>query len=69
MTHHEEHEHQHEPGSHPGGFEHHASECPYCKHGKFTSSEEEIGALRKYKEDINNQLSYIDRRIDELTRG
>jgi hypothetical protein len=69
MTHHEgSHEHQHEPGSHPGGFEHHAGECPYCKHGEFRNKDEEIDALKKYREDINGQLSYIDRRIEELKK-
>jgi hypothetical protein len=53
MGHHHEghHGHCHEPGSHPGGFMHHAGECPYCKHGKFGSAEEEIDALKKFRED------------------
>lgn len=70
MTHHEgQHEHHHEPGSHPGGFEHHAAECPYCKHGGFRSKEEEIDALKKYREDIDRQKAYIDRRIEDLRKG
>jgi hypothetical protein len=70
MTHHEgHHEHHHQPESHPGDFEHHAGECPYCKHGKFGSKDEEIDALKKFREDVNTQLSDIDRRIEELKKG
>lgn len=67
MTHHEGH-HEHKPGSHPGGFEHHAAECPYCKHGGFSNKDAEIDALQKYREDINRQLSYVERRIEELKK-
>jgi len=70
MTHHEGHpEHSRGHGTHPVGYEHHASECPYCKHGDFRNREEEADALQKYREDVNKQLSYIDRRLEELKKG
>lgn len=69
MTHHEGHHgHRHEHGPHPGGFEHHMGECPYCKHGEFKSKEDEISALEQFKKDISDQMAYIDRRLDELKK-
>jgi hypothetical protein len=35
----------------------------------FTDREDEMDALRKYREDVNNQLSFIDRRLEELKKG
>jgi hypothetical protein len=66
MTHHEGH-HGHAP--HPGGFEHHRGECPYCKHGEFKSKQDEISALENFKKDIGEQLKNVDRRIEELRKG
>jgi hypothetical protein len=69
MTHHEGghgHAHEHHEHPHPGGFKHHG-ECPYCKTGEASmSKEEEISALEKYKNEISEQLNFVDKRIEEL---
>lgn len=67
--HHEEHGHHHRPGTHPGGYQHHMGECPYCKSGGFKTKEEEIDALESYKKDIGEQMAYVDRRLEELRKG
>ncbi len=62
----QEHHHEH---PHPGGFKHHG-ECPYCKTGGASmSKEEEISALQKFKDEISEQINFVDERIDELRSG
>ena len=70
MTHHEGHHegHGHHYG-HPGGYRHHMGECPDCKSGGFKTKEEEIEALDGYKKDIGEQMTYVDRRLEELRNG
>jgi len=43
-------------------------ECPYCKSGGFRTKEEEIKALESYKNDINEQMAYVERRLEELRK-